>query len=154
MELSEIIGSDAVRAPLKVTSKKRLLQDLADMAESVYGLPSGDVFKALQDRETLGPTGVGRGVAIPHARFKGVERVIGLFVRLEKAVDFESIDRQPVDLVFALFAPESAGAEHLKALARVSRTLRSDTVCTKLRSTYDPAALYAILTEGRAEQAA
>jgi nitrogen PTS system EIIA component len=154
VELSEIIGSDAVRAPLKVTSKKRLLQDLADMAESVYGLPSGDVFKALQDRETLGPTGVGRGVAIPHARFKGVERVIGLFVRLEKAVDFESIDRQPVDLVFALFAPESAGAEHLKALARVSRTLRSDTVCTKLRSTYDPAALYAILTEGRAEQAA
>lgn len=154
MELSEIIGGDAVRAPLKATSKKRLLQDLADMAEVVYGLPSEDVYRALQERETLGPTGVGRGVAIPHARFKGVERVIGLFVRLEKPVDFEAIDRQPVDLVFALFAPESAGAEHLKALARVSRTLRSEAICTKLRSTFDVAALYAILTEGRADQAA
>ena len=89
------------------------------------------------DREALGPTGVGRGVAIPHARFAGVDHVIGLFVRLEKPVDFESIDRQPVDLVFALFAPEAAGAEHLKALARVSRTLRSEAVCAKLRSTFD-----------------
>jgi PTS system nitrogen regulatory IIA component len=93
-------------------------------------------------------------VAIPHARFAGVSQVLGLFVRLEKPVDFEAIDRQPVDLVFALFAPESAGAEHLKALARVSRTLRSETVCSKLRSTFDPSALYAILTDGKAEQAA
>jgi PTS system nitrogen regulatory IIA component len=154
MELSEIIGVDAVRAPLKATSKKRLLTDLADMAESVYHLPQATVYKALMDREALGPTGVGRGVAIPHARFAGVDRVIGLFVRLEKPVDFESIDRQPVDLVFALFAPEMAGAEHLKALARVSRTLRSEAVCAKLRSTYDPLALYTILTEGKAEQAA
>ena len=106
------------------------------------------------EREALGPTGVGRGVAIPHARFAGVGQVLGLFVRLEKPVDFESIDRQPVDLVFALFAPESAGAEHLKALARVSRTLRSEAVCAKLRSTFDPSALYAILTDGKAEQAA
>lgn len=154
MELSEIIGIDAVRAPLKATSKKRLLQDLAEMADVVYGLPAATVHRALMDREGLGPTGVGRGVAIPHARFPGVMRVIGLFVRLEKPVDFESIDRQPVDLVFALFAPEAAGADHLKALARVSRTLRSDAVCTKLRSTFDPSALYAILTEGKAEQAA
>ena len=109
MELSEIIGVDAVRAPLKATSKKRLLQDLADMAEPVYRLPAATVYKALMDREALGPTGVGRGVAIPHARFAGVARVIGLFVRLEKPVDFESIDRQPVDLVFALFAPEDGG---------------------------------------------
>jgi PTS system nitrogen regulatory IIA component len=154
MELSEIIGVDAVRAPVKATSKKRLLQDLADIAESVYGLPSAVVYKALMEREALGPTGVGRGVAIPHARFPGVEHVIGLFVRLEKPVDFESIDRQPVDLVFALFAPEAAGAEHLKALARVSRTLRSDAVCAKLRSTFDRSALYAILTDGKAERAA
>ena len=154
MELSEIIGVDGVRAPLKATSKKRLLQDLADMAESVYGLPSATVYKALMDREALGPTGVGRGVAIPHARFPGVSDVIGLFTRLEKPVDFEAIDRQPVDLVFALLAPESAGAEHLKALARVSRTLRSEVVCAKLRSTFDPSALYAILTESKAEQAA
>ncbi len=154
MELSDIIGVDGIRAPLKSTSKKRLLQDLADLAESVYGLPADEVVKALTEREALGPTGVGRGVAIPHARFPGVTKVIGLFVRLEKPVDFESIDRQPVDLVFALFAPEAAGAEHLKALARVSRTLRSEAVCTKLRSTFDPSAIYAILTEGKAEEAA
>jgi len=153
MELSEIIGIEAVRAPLKATSKKRLLQDLADMAESVYTLPATTVYKSLMDREALGPTGVGRGVAIPHARFPGVSRVIGLFARLEKPVDFESIDRQPVDLVFALFAPEAAGAEHLKALARVSRTLRSDIVRSKLRSTFDTSAIYAILTM-KAEQPA
>lgn len=154
MELSEIIGVDAVRAPLRATSKKRLLQDLADMAEAIHDLPTATVYRALMDREALGPTGVGRGVAIPHARFPGVSRVIGLFARLEKPVDFESIDRQPVDLVFALLAPESAGAEHLKALARVSRTLRSEAVCAKLRSTFDTSALYAILTETKAEQAA
>lgn len=154
MELSDIISVEAVRAPLKATSKKRLLQDLADMAESIYGLPSTDVYRALMEREGLGPTGVGRGVAIPHARLQGVNRVIGLFVRLEKPVDFEAIDRQPVDLVFALFAPEAAGADHLKALARVSRTLRSDAVCAKLRSTFDASAHYSILTEGKADQAA
>jgi PTS system nitrogen regulatory IIA component len=154
MELSEIIGVEAVRAPLKATSKKKLLQDLAEFAEQVYGLSAETVYKALLDREGLGPTGVGRGVAIPHARFAGVEHVVGLFVRLEKSVDFEAIDRQPVDLVFALLAPENAGAEHLKALARVSRTLRSESVCAKLRSTFDPSAIYAILTEGKAEQAA
>jgi nitrogen PTS system EIIA component len=154
MELSEIIGVEAVRAPLKATSKKKLLQDLAEFAEQVYGLSSETVYTALLDREGLGPTGVGRGVAIPHARFEGVDHVVGLFVRLEKPVDFEAIDRQPVDLVFALLAPENAGAEHLKALARVSRTLRSESVCGKLRSTFDPSAIYAILTEGKAEQAA
>lgn len=154
MELSDIISVEAVPAPLKATSKKRLLQDLADLAESVYGLPAAKTYKGLMERETLGPTGVGRGVGIPHARFSGLSEVKGLFVRLEKPVDFESIDRQPVDLVFALLAPESAGAEHLKALARVSRTLRSEAVCTKLRSTFEPAALYAILTEDKAIQAA
>lgn len=154
MELSDILGVEAVRAPLKATSKKRLLQDLAEMAETVYGLPAAVAYKALMDREALGPTGVGRGVAIPHARFPGVTQVIGMFARLDKPVDFESIDRQPVDLVFALFAPENAGAEHLKALARVSRTLRSEAVCAKLRSTFDPSALYAILTDGKAERAA
>jgi PTS system nitrogen regulatory IIA component len=154
MELSEIISLEAIRAPLKATSKKRLLQDLADMSDSVYHLPSAATYKALMERESLGPTGVGRGVAIPHARFAEVTRVCGLFVRLEKPVDFEAIDRRPVDLIFALFAPEAAGAEHLKALARVSRTLRSESVCAKLRSTFEPSALYAILTDDRAVQAA
>ena len=149
MELSDIIGVDAVRAPLKATSKKRLLQDLAEMAETVYGLPAETVYKSLMEREGLGPTGVGRGVAIPHARFEGVNRVIGLFARLEKPVDFESIDRQPVDLVFALFAPKDAGVEHLKALALVSRTMRDAATCAKLRANDDPAALHAVLTEAR-----
>jgi nitrogen PTS system EIIA component len=154
MELSDIFGVEAVRAPLKATSKKRLLQELSDLAAEVYGVPAEQVNKALLEREALGPTGVGRGVAIPHARFPGVDRVRGLFARLEKPVDFDAIDRQPVDLVFTLLAPESAGADHLKALARVSRTLRSEAICAKLRSTFDPSALYAILTEGKAEQAA
>jgi nitrogen PTS system EIIA component len=154
MELSEILRVDAVRAPLKATSKKRLLQELANVAAETYGLSADAIYKALLEREALGPTGVGRGVAIPHARLAGIERVLGLFVRLEKPVDFEAIDRQPVDLVFTLLAPESAGADHLKSLARVSRTLRSEAVCCKLRSTFDPSALYAILTEGKAEQAA
>ncbi len=154
MELSDILGVEAVRSPVKATSKKRLLQDLADMAEQVYQLPAETAYKSLMEREALGPTGVGRGVAIPHARFVGVPSVVGLFARLEKPVDFESIDRQPVDLVFALFAPEAAGADHLKALARVSRTLRSEDVCEKLRSTFDSSALYAILTAGKAVQAA
>ena len=155
MELSEIIGVDAVRAPLKATSKKRLLQDLADMAEAVYGLPSATVYKALMDREALGPTGVGRGVAIPHARFAGVEhvhralRAAGEAGRLR--VDRPAAGRSRLR---ALRARRRPGAEHLKALARVSRTLRSEAVCAKLRSTFDPSALYAILTDGKAEQAA
>jgi nitrogen PTS system EIIA component len=154
MELSEILRVEAVRAPLKATSKKRLLQELADFAAETYSLSAETVYKALLEREALGPTGVGRGVAIPHARFSGVDRVLGLFVRLEKPVDFDAIDKQPVDLVFTLLAPETAGADHLKSLARVSRTLRSEAVCAKLRSTLDPSALYAILTEGKTEQAA
>lgn len=154
MELSEIVGVDAIRAQLKVSSKKRLLQDLADIAESVYGISSQLAYRALMDRESLGPTGVGRGVGIPHARIPGISKVNGVFVRLEKAVDFESVDKQPVDLVFALFAPENAGAEHLKALARVSRTLRSESVCAKLRSTHDVSAIFAILTAAEAERAA
>jgi PTS system nitrogen regulatory IIA component len=154
MELSDILGVEAVRAPTRATSKKRLLQDLAEMADQVHHLPAETAYRRLMEREALGPTGVGRGVAIPHARFAGVPRVVGLFTRLEKPVDFEAVDRQPVDLVFALFAPETAGADHLKALARVSRTLRSEAVCEKLRSTFDPSALYAILTDGKTEQAA
>ena len=155
MELSEIIGVDAVRAPLKATSKKRLLQDLADMAEQVYRLPVGHGLQGADGPRGAGPDRASGAASRSRTRASpGCSQVIGLFVRLEKPVDFEVIDRQPVDLVFALFAPEAAGAEHLKALARVSRTLRSEAVCAKLRSTFDPSALYAILTDGKAEQAA
>lgn len=154
MDLVDILGPDCVRAVGHLTSKKRILQELAEMAEARLGLDSATVFDALQDREALGPTGVGQGVALPHARVSGIEGVRGLFLRLAKPVDFDSVDRKPVDLVFALFAPGDSGVEHLKALAVVSRTLRDRAICAKLRSTDDPAALFAILTEGRTSRAA
>jgi PTS system nitrogen regulatory IIA component len=112
------------------------------------------VLEALIEREGLGPTGVGHGVALPHARVGGVDRIRGLFIRLERPLDYDSIDRQPVDLVFALLAPVSAGVEHLKALALVSRTLRDTAVRTKLRANNDPGTLYTVLTEAPASQAA
>ncbi|MEM9812256.1 MAG: PTS sugar transporter subunit IIA [Pseudomonadota bacterium] len=143
-----------VSAAVKVQSKKRLLQEIAAIAKSRLGLDEQSVHTALLERETLGPTGVGYGVALPHARIEGLEKVHGLFLHLETPVDFESVDRRPVDLIFVLLAPIDAGADHLKALARVSRILRSDAVCAKLRSTADPAALFAILADTDAIQAA
>ena len=154
MELTEILVPDAVRAATSVSSKKRLLQDISELASDVHGLDVLKICDALQERELLGATGMGKGIAVPHARIADVDRVLGFFIRLDEPVEFESVDRQPVDLIFALLAPEDAGADHLKALARVSRTLRSENVCRKLRSTMDPAALFAILTEPAAIQAA
>jgi len=154
MELSRILKPEAVKVFGTLSSKKRLFQDLGEIAESAYGLTSGTVFDALQERENLGPTGVGNGVALPHARLEGLDEVVGAFVRLERPLEFDSVDRQPVDLIFALFAPLDSGVNHLKALALVSRTLRDATVCTKLRSNDDPSTLYAVLTEIAASQAA
>jgi len=154
MELSKILASQAVKVVTSTSSKKRLLQDLADLAHAAYEIPAGETVEALLERESLGPTGVGHGVALPHARLSGVDSVLGAFILLEKPIDFNSIDRQPVDLAFALFAPEDAGVEHLKALALVSRTLRDSAVCAKLRANPDAATLYAILTEAQSVQAA
>lgn len=154
MELIEILSADAVISQFNASSKKRLLQEIAQVAESVYELPSKEIFLALQERELLGPTGMGHGVAIPHARLRGITAVKGVFFHLEKPVNYESVDNQPVDLVFALFAPEGAGSSHLKALARVSRMLRDTAVCAKLRSSEDPNALFAILTADQTSKAA
>jgi len=154
MQLSSLLKPTAVRVVGHVTSKKRLFQDLAEIAAAVYGLPTSETVDALQERESLGPTGVGHGVALPHARLDGLDRVIGVFMRLEKPLDFDSIDRQPVDLVFALFAPKDSGVDHLKALALVSRTMRDAATCAKLRSNNDQATLHAVLTEARSNQAA
>lgn len=154
MELSELIAPEAIQGNLKAASKKRLLQDMGALAAGLHGLPEATVFSALQDREKLGPTGMGKGVAIPHARLPGLNRVVGYFARLARPVDYDAVDGQPVDLVFMLLAPEESGAEHLKALARVSRVLRDATTCGKLRSTDDPSALFAILTEPAASPAA
>lgn len=154
MQLSSILVPSAVRVAGTVTSKKRLFQDLAELAASVYGMSASVAFDGLQERETLGPTGVGHGVALPHARLADLQKVAGVFVRLEKPVDFDAVDRQPVDLVFGLFAPVDSGVDHLKALATVSRTLRDPAICAKLRANSDPLALHALLTETATNKAA
>jgi PTS system nitrogen regulatory IIA component len=154
MQLTEILVSRAVKAFPKVTSKKRLFCDLADIARDVHGISQQDALSALQEREALGPTGVGGGIALPHARLAGLDAVHGVFIRLEQPLEFDALDRKPVDLVFALFAPEDAGVTHLKALALVSRTLRDAGLCAKLRANSDPAILYTLLTEAQASQAA
>lgn len=154
MELSKILRPAAVKVVSTVSSKKRLFQDLGDLVAGVYSIDASAAFTALQDRESLGPTGVGHGVALPHARIDGLDRVVGAFLRLDKPVDFGSVDRQPVDLVFALFAPEGAGVDHLKALALVSRTMRDQSVTAKLRANNDSETLHTILTDAQAIRAA
>ncbi len=154
IDLATLLRHDAVKSLHGATSKKRLFQELADVANELTGLNLTDVCSALQERENLGPTGVGHGIALPHARLAEVTSVFGIFVRLEKPMDFGSVDRQPVDLVFALLAPEDAGVEHLKALALVSRTMRDESICAKLRANTDPGTLHTILTETQKVQAA
>jgi len=154
MQVSDLVTPNAVKVLGGCTSKKRLFHDLAALAEQTYAFPVADVVDALIERENLGPTGVGHGIALPHARLAKVDRVCGVFLRLEKPLNFDSVDRQPVDLVFALFAPEEAGVEHLKALALVARTMRNAETCTKLRANTDPSTLHTILTEHQTSQAA
>lgn len=154
MDLSKLLIPAAVRVVGQLTSKKRLFQELGELASSAYGLNSATAIDGLQERESLGPTGVGHGIALPHARLEDLSKIIGVFIRLEKPLDYDSVDRQPVDLVFGLFAPKDSGVDHLKALALVSRTMRDANVVSKLRANNDPAKLYAILTESRAIQAA
>lgn len=154
MDITDILQSGSVRSVGTISSKKRLFQELADMAESTYGLPAGEVFEALQDRESLGPTGVGQGVALPHARLDALDKVVAVFLRLDKPVDFDSADRQPVDLFFCLLAPTDAGVEHLKALALVSRTMRVSQTCAKLRANDDASTVFTILTDSESSQAA
>jgi nitrogen PTS system EIIA component len=154
MNLAKLLKPDAVKVLTSATSKKRLMQDLGDLAHQAYGLKATEVTDALNTRESLGPTGVGHGVALPHARLDGLDCVVAAFVLLEKPIDFSAVDRQPVDIACALFAPNNAGVEHLKALALVARTLRNPAICTKLRANPDAPTLYSILIEDNAVQAA
>lgn len=154
MELGQILQQSAVKTISSCTSKKRLFHDLGELAEASYGLNPSATIDALIQREGLGPTGVGHGVALPHARMADVSDVKGIFLRLEKPLNFDAVDRQPVDLVFALIAPENAGVDHLKALALVSRTLRDASICAKLRANSDAGTLHTILTEVQSSQAA
>ena len=154
MEISDLITPGSIFSKLPATSKKQALQELAKRASDISELNERVIFDALIERERLGTTGVGNGIAIPHGKLAGLDRLHGLFARLDKPIEFDSIDEQPVDLIFLLLAPECAGADHLKALARVSRLLRDQPTCEKLRGSEDPDALYALLIETATDAAA
>jgi PTS system nitrogen regulatory IIA component len=154
MEIEDLLNPTGVIAKLRATSKKQVLQELAKRAAESTGLPERQIFEVLLERERLGTTGVGNGIAIPHGKLAGLKQLFGMFARLEQPVDFDAIDEQPVDLIFLLLAPEAAGADHLKALARVSRLLRDRSVCEKLRGANQADAIYALLTESPASHAA
>jgi nitrogen PTS system EIIA component len=154
MELNELISSDSIVAALKVGSKKQALQELSQIAETITGVSSREIFSTVLQRERLGSTGVGQGIAIPHGKLDGLDRLYAIFARLDTPIGFDAMDDQPVDLIFMLLAPESAGADHLKALARISRTLRDPSITGKLRDSDSTAAIYAILTQPAASHAA
>ena len=154
MDISDLILPESVIANLRVTSKKQALQELAKKAAEITGQPERALFEVLMERERLGTTGVGHGIGIPHGKLPELDRLYGLFARLETPIDFDAIDEQPVDLIFVLLAPETAGADHLKALARVSRLFRDRAVCEKLRGTENGEAIYALLTQSPASHAA
>jgi len=154
MDISDLITPEGVICPLKVTSKKQALQALARQAAKITDLDERVIFDTLLERERLGSTGVGNGIAIPHGRLAGLTALHGVFATLARPIHFDAVDDQPVDLMFLLLAPESAGADHLKALARVSRLLRDRAMCEKLRGADRPEGVYGLLTSHRASQAA
>ncbi|WP_020398496.1 PTS IIA-like nitrogen regulatory protein PtsN [Kordiimonas gwangyangensis] len=147
MEIEDLLAAENVLADFRASSKKQTIQALSRKLADGLGLDPRTVFESLLERERLGSTGVGKGVAIPHARIEGLDRIVGLFARLASPIDFDSVDDQPVDIVFMLLAPVDAGADHLKALARISRLLRDENTLNKLRVTADAGALYAMLAQ-------
>ena len=154
MDLSDLIRPESILPVLKAKNKKHALQELSASAALLTDIPERDIFDTLLQRERLGSTGVGQGIAIPHGKISGLNGIVGLLARLEKPIDFEAVDAEPVDLVFLLLAPESAGADHLKALARISRFLRIPTAVESLRAAGSSDAVYDILTEAEKEHAA
>jgi PTS system nitrogen regulatory IIA component len=145
MTLTDIVAPAAIIPALKVNGKKQALQELAARAAELTGQSERAILEILLQREKLGSTAVGNGIAIPHGKMPKLGRLFGLFARLERPIDFEALDSQPVDLIFLLLAPEAAGADHLKALARVARLLRDPDIARKLRDSSDTDALYAVL---------
>jgi PTS system nitrogen regulatory IIA component len=154
MPLSDLLAPNAIFPLLKVSNKKQMLQELSAEAAKSTGSDERKIFEILLQRERLGSTGIGHGVAIPHGKLPKIERIYGLFARLEKPIDFEALDGEPVDLVFLLLAPETAGADHLKALALIARLLRDPNIAKKLRNSRDANSLYAFLTMPPATNAA
>lgn len=147
MTLADLIAPEAVLPSLNAKDKKQLLAELSVRASEISGLPERDIFDVLLQRERLGSTGLGQGVAIPHGKMPGLNRIVGLFARLAEPIDFDAADAEPVAIVVLLLAPEGAGADHLKALARISRLLRDRPSVQKLKSSSDADALYAVLTQ-------
>lgn len=154
MDISDILAPQGVIPHLKAGSKKQALQELSRRAADLTGRDQREIFDVLLERERLGTTGMGNGIAIPHGKLANLDRLYGVFARADRAIDYDAIDERPVDIVFLLLAPESAGADHLKALARVSRLLRDKTVCEKIRGADSVDAIYALLTEATASNAA
>ena len=154
MSLNDLISPQAVIASLKANGKKQALIELSERAAEVSGLDTREILDALIQRERLGSTGIGGGIAIPHGKLAGCNRIFGVFARLEKPIDFEALDEAPVDLIFLLIAPENAGADHLNALSRVARALRDQSLIATLRSTRDPSALYSIIVRSPTPNAA
>jgi PTS system nitrogen regulatory IIA component len=153
MPLSDLVAPNAVIPALRVNGKKQMLQEVAAKAADLSGQNERGIFEILLQREKLGSTGVGNGIAIPHGKLPKLDRLFGLFARLDRPIDFEALDGQPVDLVFLLLAPEGAGADHLRALARVARLLREPDIARKLRESRDAEALYAVLAMSSASAA-
>ena len=154
MDLTDLVDVPAIMPALKANSKKQLLQLLAERASSITGIHEREIFDIILQRERLGSTGVGNGIAIPHGKLAGVKRITGVFGRLDTPVDFEALDDEPVDLVFLLLAPEGAGADHLKALSRIARVLRDGETVAKVRGTNDAAAIHTLLSDTQGSKAA
>ena len=155
MKMHDILSKEAIKTKIKVANKKQLLQEIANVASEHIGVPNMSIAKSLQQREILGPTGIGNGVAIPHVKIKGLTKIYGFFSSLDRPIDFESADKQPVDLIFTLLAPENnKGTEHLKALAMVSRVFSDKNIRSKLRSSESTESLFAILTSNEDSKAA
>ena len=147
MQIGDILDRAAIAVRASAPNKRQALSVAAEIAARQFGLDAGVVLDALIERENAGSTGVGHGVAVPHARLEGLSRMRGVFVRLDQPVDFEAVDEQPVDLIFALFAPQNASSEHLRALARVSRVLRQGDLRDRLRQSRTPDAVHALLVQ-------
>ncbi|HHK73633.1 MAG TPA: PTS IIA-like nitrogen-regulatory protein PtsN [Rhizobiales bacterium] len=154
MDLTDLIAPDSIISPLRANSKKQVLQELANKAAELTGLDARDIFETILQRERLGSTGIGHGVAIPHGKLEGIDRIFGIIARLSSPVDFEAVDEEPVSIVFLLLAPENAGADHLKALALVSRLVKDRSILDKISYADDARSIYAILTEPATSNAA
>jgi PTS system nitrogen regulatory IIA component len=154
MDLGDLLAGDAIIPALKATSKKQVLQDLSEHAAGITGLSAHDIFSRILQRERLSSTGLGRGIAVPHAKLGSLKSIVGIFARLDQPIDFESPDQEPVDLIFLLLSPEHASGDHLKALAKISRIVRDSQSLEQLRAAPDQAALKHLLTAPPASHAA